>query len=85
MLSKGTIEPSSGGTGFYSSVFVVTKQTSGLQSILNLKWFNHYMHIPPFKMPTILHVQWLFQNGDLAFSIDLKDAYFHIPFIILFL
>ena len=53
LLSKGAIEPSSGGAGFYSSQFVVPKCTGGLQSILTLKWFNHYLRIPSFKMPTI--------------------------------
>ena len=53
LLSKGVIEPSSGGAGFYSYVFVVPKCTGGLWPILNLKWFNHYMHIPSVRMPTI--------------------------------
>ena len=30
LLAKGAIEPSSGGAGFYSSVFVVPKRTGGL-------------------------------------------------------
>ena len=30
LLSKGVIEPSSGGAGFYSSVFVVPKHTGSL-------------------------------------------------------
>ena len=30
LLSKGAIEPSSGGAGVYSSVFVVPKHTGGL-------------------------------------------------------
>ena len=30
LLAKGAIEPSSSGTGFYSSVFVVPKHTGGL-------------------------------------------------------
>ena len=52
LLAKGAIEPSSGGSGSYSSVFVVPKHTGGLQPILNFKQFNHYLHIPSFKMPT---------------------------------
>ena len=79
LLAKGAIEPSSGGAGVFSSVFVVPKCTGGLWPILNLKHFNHYMHIPSFKMPTIRHVQQLIQHGDYAFSIDLQDAYLHIP------
>ena len=39
LLAKGAIEPSSGGVGFYSNVFVVPKHTADLQPILNLKAF----------------------------------------------
>ena len=49
LLAKGAIEPYSCGAGFYSSMFVVLKHTGGLQPILHLKCFNHYMHIPSFK------------------------------------
>ena len=56
LLAKGVIEPSSGGAGFYSSLFVVPKCAGGPWPILNLKHFNHYMHIPSFKMSTIRHV-----------------------------
>ena len=81
LLAKGAIEPSSGGAGFYSSVFVVPKHTGGLCPILNLKHFNHYMHIPSFKMPTLKNVWQLIQQGDFAFSIDLQDVYLHIPIV----
>ena len=79
LLAKGAIGPSSGGAGFYSSVFVVPTCAGGLWPILNLKCFNHYMHIPSFKMPTIGHVWQLIQHDDYAFSIGLQDAYLHIP------
>ena len=81
LLAKGAIEPSSGGAGFYSSMFVVHKHTRGLCPILNLKCFNHYMHLPSFKMPTIKNIWQLIQQGDFAFSIDLQDAYLHIPIV----
>ena len=77
LLSKGTIEPFSGGAGFYSSVFVVSKHTGSLQPILNSKLFNHYLHIPfsDAIYETYLEV---IQHGDYVFSIDLQDAYLHI-------
>ena len=56
LLTKGAIEPSSSGAGFYSSMFVVPKHTWGLSPIFSLKHFNYYMHIPSFKMPTLKHV-----------------------------
>ena len=80
LLSMGAIEPSSGGAGFYSSMFVVPKHAGGVQSIHNLKQFNHYLHIPSFKMP-IRHVWQLIQHGDHSFSIDLQDAHLHIPIV----
>ena len=81
LLAKGAIEPSSGGAGFYSSMFVVPECTGGLWPICSLKHFNHYMHIPSFKMPTIRHVRQLTQHGDYALSFDLQDAYLHIPIV----
>ena len=55
LFSKGAIETSSGGAGFYSSVFA-PKHTGGLLHILNLEQFNHNLHIPSFQMPTVQHV-----------------------------
>ena len=81
LLAKGAIEPSSGGAGFYSSIFVVPKHTASLCPILNLKHFNHFMHIPSFKMPTLKNIWQLIQQGDFAFSIDLQDAYLHVPIV----
>ena len=81
LLAKGAIEPSSGDAGFYSSMFVVPKCTGGLRPILNLKHFNCFMHIPSFKLPTLKNIWQLIQQGDFAFSIDLQEAYLHIPIV----
>ena len=81
LLAKGAIELSSGGAGCYYSMFVMPKHTGGLRPILNLKCFNHYKHIPSFKIPTLKHVWQLIQHGDYAFSIDQQDAYLHIPIV----
>ena len=81
LFAKGAIEPSSGGAGFYSNLFVVPKCTAGLWPMLNFKWFNCYMHMSNVKMPTIRHVQQLFQCGDYAFAIDLKDTCLYVPVV----
>ena len=81
LLAKGATEPSSGGAHFYSSVFVVPRHTGGLCPILNLKHFNCFMHIPSFKMPTLKTIWQLIQQGYYAFSIDLQDAYLHVPIV----
>ena len=39
------------------------------------------MHIPTFKILTIRQVWQLIQQGDYAFSFDLKHAYLHIPIV----
>ena len=56
LLAKVAIEPSSGGAGFYSIAFAVPKHTGFLWPILILKQFV-ICTLPPFKMPTIRHVQ----------------------------
>ena len=53
LSAKGVIEPSFGGAGFCSNVFVVPMNLGGLWLILHLKQFNNYIFIPTFKMPTI--------------------------------
>ena len=79
LLAKGAIKLSSRGAGFYCSMFVEPMHTGGLWPILNLKHFNHYMHISSFEMPTLKHIWQLIQHGDYAFSIDPQDAYLHVP------
>ena len=55
LLAKGGIEPCNDGSGFYCFVFVASKFMDGFRLILNLKHFNHNMHITTSKMPTITH------------------------------
>ena len=62
-------------------MFVVPKHTRGLRPILNLKYFNHFMHIPSFKMPTLKNIWQLIQQGDFAFSIDLQDTCLYVPIV----
>ena len=81
LLAKGATQPSSGGAGFYSSMFVVPKHTGGHCPIFSLKCFNHFMHIPSFKMSTLKNIWQLIQQGDFAFSIDVQDAYLHVPIV----
>ena len=78
LLANSTTEPSSGEAGSYS---IVPKHMDSLHLILNNKQFNHYVHITAFKMATIIQVWVLFQKGDYALSINLKDTYLHIPLV----
>ena len=59
-------------------MFLVPRHSGGLQPILNLKQFNHYMHICTFKMPSNRYGN-LF--NDYGCSINFKKAYLHIPIV----
>ena len=71
LLAKGANEPLTDGAGCQSNIFVFPKFTGGLLSILNLKQFNHCIHIPAFKITTIRQSWQLIQQGNYAFSVDL--------------
>ena len=80
MLEKGAIEKVSPSPGFYSRLFVVPKKDGGFRPIINLKLLNkQYLDPPYFRMDTAKDVGLLLQEGDWAASIDLRDAYFHVP------
>ena len=83
ILAKGAIEPLTGDACFYWNVFMVPKHAGGLWLLLNIKWFNCYIHIPTFKMPTFRKVQQLIEQSDYSFSIDLNNVYcifFHFTY-----
>lgn len=82
LLQKGAIEPvppENMKTGFYSTFFLVPKKTGDLRPIINLKPLNRYLRKQHFKMDCLSKVKNLVQQGDWAISIDLADAYLHIP------
>ena len=64
LFVKGLIEPSTGGASFFSNVSVFPNGIGGLWHILNLRQFNHDMHISTFKMSTIRHVWHLIHHVD---------------------
>ena len=66
-------------TGFYSTYFLVPKKTGDLRPILNLKPFNKKTVIPSFRMESLSNVIQSVNQGDWLASVDLKDAYLHIP------
>lgn len=67
-------------TGFYSRYFLVKKKGgSGIRPILDLRALNSYLRRYKFRMLTHSALIRLVRPGDWFTSIDLKDAYFHIP------
>ena len=81
LLQKGAIEQIQDRPqeGYFSMYFLVPKKTGDLRPILNLKPINHTIQKSTFKMETLQSVIIAIQPGEWLASIDLKDAYFHIP------
>ena len=66
-------------TGFYSRYFLVKKKGGGLRPILDLRALNKYLKQFRFRMLTAATLVRSLRQGDWFTSIDLKDAYFHVP------
>ena len=82
LLEKRAIEelcPTSLSPGFYSRIFLVPKKDGGRRPVFDLKALNHFVRKEKFKMTTPRVVTNALHHGDWAVSVDLKDAYFHMP------
>ena len=80
LISKGAVEeiilecP-----GHYSRIFLVPKKNGKLRLIIDLSVLNHFVYTQTFKMETQRKVKDAVQLNNWAFSLDLTDAYLHIP------
>jgi hypothetical protein len=81
MLQKGAIEKvMSPGPGFCSTFFLVPKKdTDQMRPVINLKGLNKFVKCPTFKMHSPSSIIRMIHKGNWLASIDLKDAYFHVP------
>ena len=68
-----------GHTLFYASMFLVPKPNGTYQPILNISNLNLYIDCPHFKMETVQSLCTAVRPSDWTISIDLKDAYLHVP------
>ncbi len=73
------IDPLSQPGAFYSTYFLVEKKDGGLRPILDLRGLNRYLKVLRFHMLSIADVLRTATRGEWFASIDLKDAYFHVP------
>ena len=65
--------------GFYSLIFLVPKRNGKWRPVIDLSALNEYLVVDTFKMTTPQTTRLALSPGDWAISLDLKDAYFHIP------
>ncbi|KAG1540261.1 hypothetical protein G6F49_012172 [Rhizopus delemar] len=82
LLTKQAIEPVPQhqlSPGFISPMFTIPKKTGGCRPVFNLRALNQYIDCPHFKMETIQQVSLMAQPGDYMTSIDLSDAFLHLP------
>ena len=80
LLFKGAVEeiiPEC--PGFYSRIFLVPKKNRKLRLIIDLSALNHFVDCQSFKMETQRKVRDAIRPNDWAFSLDLTDAYLHVP------
>ncbi len=68
-----------GSPGFYCRLFAVTKATGGFRPVLDLSPLNRFLRHIPFRMDTPEIIRTGLRPGDWAVSLDLRDAYFHVP------
>ena len=84
LIAKGVVEvipPHLADEGYYSPYFRVQKKCGALRPILNLKAFNTFVHRGTFrfKMLKVTTLLAMVQPGDWLASVDLKDAFQHVP------
>ena len=81
MLTKKAIVPVKKFTtlGYYSRLFLVPKPMNRWRPVIDLSMLNLHLHVPTFKMETAESIRKSIRKGEWVISIDLTDAYFHVP------
>ena len=81
LVNQNAVEPveNKNSLGFYKRLFLVPKPNNRWRPILDLSTLNTPLNTESFKMETPETIRTSLQPGEWVTSIDLKDAYFHIP------
>ena len=79
LLEAGAIQETTR-IAFQGPLFSVPKKDSEKRRvILDLSALNKYIQCPTFKMTTVADVRAVLPQGVFTCSVDLSDAYWHIP------
>ena len=79
LLAKGAIEQTNFSLGFYSHLFLALKKNGKWHPVIDLSALNCFLHSPHFYMETIHSVMQSLPWGAWCTSIDLNDAFLHVP------
>ena len=66
-------------SAFYSRLFVVPKPGKKWRPVIDLSVLNKHLSVPTFKLEMAEVIRNAICKGEWVVSIDLIDAYFHIP------
>ena len=80
-LQLAAVEPVSSPMqlGFFSRIFLVPKSPGEYKPVMDLSALNLYSKVPKFKMESIHLIIPALEDSCLAITIDLQNAYFHVP------
>src|SRR4029434_4633359 len=73
------VPPEEAASGFYSRYFLVPKKDGNYRPILDLRVLNRALKQLKFRMLTPCRLVQFIRPNDWFITIDLKDAYFHVP------
>ncbi|CAJ0939659.1 unnamed protein product [Ranitomeya imitator] len=65
--------------GFYSNLVMVPQKDGRVRPILDLKLLNRFVKVHHFRMESLRSVIASMEHGEFLASIDIRDAYLHIP------
>ena len=81
LLTKNAIEKVNreDSLGFYSRLFLVPKPGNRWRPVIDLSSLNQFLTVSKFKMETPESIRASLRQGEWVTSIDLSDAYLHLP------
>ena len=80
MRAKNVLEEvTTSSSGFYSILFLTPKSSGGWRPVIDLSSLNKQVKTPKFVMETAESIRLALPKDAWVVSLDLKDAFFHIP------
>lgn len=81
LLQSERIILSQENTGFVFPMFLTLKPDGSTRPVFNLKCLNTYLSLKKFRLISHIKIPSFLQKGDFLTSLDLSQAYCHVPII----